>query len=550
MKKSSLWKMVCVVCMFCAATAIASPAQTLTTLHNFAGPEGATPSAPMVLASDGNFYGTTIYGGAHGAGAVFKITPSGTLSLLYSFCSVHGYYGCADGNAPLGMVQGRDGNFYGVADQGGELNYAGGTIFKLTPSGALTTLYSFCGIADCTAGQSPTSIMQASDGNLYGVMANAGYNGLGDFYQMTTSGTFTELYDFDGSAGKRPQTPLVEGHDGNLYGTAPSGGFQGAGTVFKISLSGNPTLLYNFCSQPNCTDGGNPSAGLVLGTDGYFYGTTTSGGAYDGGTIFKITPNGALTVLHSFNRPDGINVNAPLVEGRDGNFYGTASADGANNDGTVFQVTPSGAFTNLYSFSGPDGSTPDGGLIQTANGNFYGTTYSGGANNDGTVFKFQVLPTLTVSTSGDGTVTSTDGFISCPGTCTHTYSLGAQVTLNATPSQGWVFGGWNGACVGTSSCTVTMTQSLSVDGIFSQAQQFVPATPCRLIDTRLTGGPIPGGTYRNFPIPQEGGCNIPTTAAAYSLNVSVVPQGQLAYLTIWPTDEVRPVVATLNRTAG
>ena len=550
MKKSSLWKMVCVVCMFCAATAIASPAQTLTTLHNFAGPEGATPSAPMVLASDGNFYGTTIYGGAHGAGAVFKITPSGTLSLLYSFCSVHGYYGCADGNAPLGMVQGRDGNFYGVADQGGELNYAGGTIFKLTPSGALTTLYSFCGIADCTAGQSPTSIMQASDGNLYGVMANAGYNGLGDFYQMTTSGTFTELYDFDGSAGKRPQTPLVEGHDGNLYGTAPSGGFQGAGTVFKISLSGNPTLLYNFCSQPNCTDGGNPSAGLVLGTDGYFYGTTTSGGAYDGGTIFKITPNGALTVLHSFNRPDGINVNAPLVEGRDGNFYGTASADGANNDGTVFQVTPSGAFTNLYSFSGPDGSTPDGGLIQTANGNFYGTTYSGGANNDGTVFKFQVLPTLTVSTSGDGTVTSTDGFISCPGTCTHTYSLGAQVTLNATPSQGWVFGGWNGACVGTSSCTVTMTQSLSVDGIFSQAQQFVPATPCRLIDTRLTGGPIPGGTYRNFPIPQEGGCNIPTTAAAYSLNVSVVPQGQLAYLTIWPTDEVRPVVATLNSLDG
>ena len=550
MKKSSLWKMVCVVCMFCAATAIASPAQTLTTLHNFAGPEGATPSAPMVLASDGNFYGTTIYGGAHGAGAVFKITPSGTLSLLYSFCSVHGYYGCADGNAPLGMVQGRDGNFYGVADQGGELNYAGGTIFKLTPSGALTTLYSFCGIADCTAGQSPTSIMQASDGNLYGVMANAGYNGLGDFYQMTTSGTFTELYDFDGSAGKRPQTPLVEGHDGNLYGTAPSGGFQGAGTVFKISLSGNPTLLYNFCSQPNCTDGGNPSAGLVLGTDGYFYGTTTSGGAYDGGTIFKITPNGALTVLHSFNRPDGINVNAPLVEGRDGNFYGTASADGANNDGTVFQVTPSGAFTNLYSFSGPDGSTPDGGLIQTANGNFYGTTYSGGANNDGTVFKFQVLPTLTVSTSGDGTVTSTDGFISCPGTCTHTYSLGAQVTLNATPSQGWVFGGWNGACVGTSSCTVTMTQSLSVDGIFSQAQQFVAATPCRLIDTRLTGGPIQGGTSRSFPIPQEGGCNIPTTAAAYSLNVSAVPQGSLAYLTIWPTGESRPVVATLNSLDG
>ena len=165
-------------------------------------------------------------------------------------------------------------------------------------------------------------------------------------------------------------------------------------------------------------------------------------------------------------------------------------------------MTPSGAFTNLYSFSGPDGSTPDGGLIQTANGNFYGTTYSGGANNDGTVFKFQVLPTLTVSTSGDGSVASTDGFIHCPGTCSHTYPPNTPVTLDATPGQGWVFGGWNGACLGTGSCTVTMTQSLSVDAIFSQAQQFVAATPCRLIDTRLTGGPIPGGTFRNFPIPQ------------------------------------------------
>ncbi len=557
MKKIGLLKTILIPFVFCAATALNSPAQTLTVLHNFAGPEGATPSAPMVLASDGNFYGTTIYGGAHGAGAVFKITPSGTLSLLYSFCSVHGYYGCADGNAPLGMVQGRDGNFYGVASQGGELNYAGGTIFKLTPSGALTTLYSFCGIADCTAGQSPTSIMQASDGNLYGVVANAGYNGLGDFYQLTTSGTFTELYDFDGSAGKRPSTPLVQGNDGNLYGTAPYGGTQGYGAVFKMTLSGTPTLLYSFCSQPNCTDGSYPGAGLVKGSDGNFYGTTSQGGANDGGEIFQITPSGTLTVLHSFVRADGINVVAPLVQGRDGNFYGTASQGGSGypGDGTVFQVTPSGAFTNLYSFSGPDGSTPAGGVQQDSNGNFYGTTYAGGANNDGTVFKFQVLPTLTVSTSGDGTVTSTDGFISCPGTCSHTYSLGAQVTLNATPGQGWVFGGWNGACVGTASCTLTMTQSFSVDGIFSQAQQFVPIIPCRLMDTRLTGGPIPGGTYRTFNLPQlaqsaNPPCASLATAEAFSLNVSVVPQGPLGYLTIWPTDEVRPVVATLNSLDG
>ena len=158
--------------------------------------------------------------------------------------------------------------------------------------------------------------------------------------------------------------------------------------------------------------------------------------------------------------------------------------------------------------------------------------------------------TLTVSTSGNGTVTSTDGFISCPGTCSHSYPLNTPVTLNATPGQGWIFGGWNGACAGTGSCSVTMTQPLSVNAIFSQAQQFVAVTPCRLVDTRQTGGAIQGGSSRDFPIQQEGGCNIPATAAAYSLNVTVVPQGQLGYLTIWPTGEGRPVVSTLNSADG
>jgi hypothetical protein len=160
---------------------------------------------------------------------------------------------------------------------------------------------------------------------------------------------------------------------------------------------------------------------------------------------------------------------------------------------------------------------------------------------------------LTVSTFGDGTVTSTDGFIHCPDTCSHTYPAGTPVTLNATPGQGWVFGGWNGACAGTSSCNVTMTQPLSVDAIFSQALQFVAVTPCRLVDTRPQhggSGSIQGGTFQSFPIPQEGGCNIPDTAAAYSLNVTVVPQGPLGYLTIWPTGEGQPVVSTMNSVDG
>src|ERR1019366_9336580 len=272
------------------------------------------------------------------------------------------------------------------------------------------------------------------------------------------------------------------------------------------------TTLHNFCSQSGCADGEQPVAGLLQASDGNFYGTTEGGGAHTLGTIFAITPGGDFSSLYSFC-----------------SLGGTSCADGAS---------------------------PTAGLIQASDQKLYGVTTQGGnANYAGTAFSLQVAfsSALTVSTSGDGSVDSTDGFIHCPGTCSHTYAYGTPVTLNATPDQGWVFGGWNGACVGTSSCNVTMTQPLSVDAIFSQAQQFVAVTPCRLVDTRPEhggSGPIPGGTFQNFPIPQEGGCNIPTSAAAYSLNVTVVPQGQLAYLTIWPTGENQPLVSILNSLDG
>ncbi len=161
--------------------------------------------------------------------------------------------------------------------------------------------------------------------------------------------------------------------------------------------------------------------------------------------------------------------------------------------------------------------------------------------------------TLTVAPQGNGSVASTDGYIHCPGVCSHAYPNHTQVTLNATPNGGWTFTGWNGGCNGTGACTVTMSQSLSIDAIFAQALQFVPVTPCRLVDTRPDhggSGPIAGGTFQTFSIQQLGGCNISMSAAAYSLNVSVVPQGQLGYLTIWPNGEQRPVVATLNSLDG
>jgi len=166
-----------------------------------------------------------------------------------------------------------------------------------------------------------------------------------------------------------------------------------------------------------------------------------------------------------------------------------------------------------------------------------------------------VYYTLTVTTSGDGSVTSTDGFINCPGTCSHSYPSNTRVTLNATPAAGWTFSGWTGACSGTGSCNVTMTRSLSVSGYFiepgpGQGIQLVPVTPCRLVDTRQTGGPIQSGTSRNFTVPQLGNCGIPATAAAYSLNVTVVPHGSLGYLTIWPAGLAQPSTSTMNSPDG
>ena len=175
-----------------------------------------------------------------------------------------------------------------------------------------------------------------------------------------------------------PEAGLVQGSDGNFYGTTYVGGANGDGTVFKTTPSGTLTTLYSFAGS----DGDTPVAGLVQSRDGNFYGTTSAGGVNDGGTVFKITPSGTLTTLYSFagNGSDGANPFAELVQGSDGNFYGTTLSGGENNDGTVFKITPSGTLTTLYSFAGSDGDQAYAGLVQGSDGNFYGTTYAGGAN--------------------------------------------------------------------------------------------------------------------------------------------------------------------------
>jgi YVTN family beta-propeller protein/uncharacterized repeat protein (TIGR03803 family) len=369
-------------------------AQTLTTLLSFDGANGAYPfSTFLIQGTDGNLYGTAVGGSVYDEGTVFKVTAGGTLTTLYTFCS---QVNCTDGAQPeAGLVQATNGNFYGTTAIGGVND--GGTVFEITPAGQLTTLYSFCSQTGCTDGADPVAgLVQGADGNFYGTTFVGGALGVGTFFKITPSGTLTTLYSFcsqDGCTdGIEPEAGLVQGTDGNFYGTTSSGGVNDDGTVFRITPSGTLTTLWSFCSEDGCIDGVEPEAGLVQGTDGNFYGTTTFGGANGAGTVFELTPGGQLTTLYSFcSQPgctDGEQSIAGLVQSG-GNFYGTTGYGGANGAGTVFEVTPGGQFTTLYSFcSQPgcaDGNYPAGSLLQ-ANGILYGTTLYGGSRLDGTIF--------------------------------------------------------------------------------------------------------------------------------------------------------------------
>lgn len=393
-------------------------AQTVTTLYSFCTLSGCTdgefPESGLVQGTDGNFYGTAPYGGANsntqfcniGCGTVFKITPMGELTTIYSFCSLTN---CADGDSPVAsLVQATDGNFYGTTPLGGagsncslqEFTGGCGTVFRITPEGKLTTVYNFCSQTNCADGSIPQApLIQAADGSLYGTTVFGGLNqgGKGTVFKITTSGTLTTLYSFcavvvvNCNDGEEPGTGLVQATNGDFYGTN-NGGAHSKGTIFKITAAGKLTTLHTF----HGLDGEQPS-GLVQANNGNLYGTTFAGGANGAaGTIFRITLGGTLATLYNFctqpNCPDGFDPAEGVVQGTDGNLYGTVNG-GSNNGGKLFKLAHDGTLTTLYSFclqSGcPDGSDPVG-LGQGTDGNFYGTTDVGGAHGFGAVFSLSV----------------------------------------------------------------------------------------------------------------------------------------------------------------
>lgn len=365
----------------CAAASQAA-AQTLTTLVSFNGTDGGNAIAGLILATEGNFYGTASTGGASGSGTVFRMSPSGALTTLHNFCS---QVPCSDGSDPVGgLVQATDGNLYGTTATGGTTQM--GTAFKITLDGTLTTLATFGG---SVSGQGPSAaLVQGTDGNFYGTTARggndtcflrAGYQvSCGTVFKMTPAGTVTTLALLTQATGFWPLAPLIQGSDGSFYGTASKGGGTaepGDGTIFKITSSGTFTVLYRFSG----TDGEKPLGALVLGSDGNFYGTTSFGGGDPGfgGTVFKLTPGGTLTTLYSFGSGEGFGPSAALIQATDGNFYGTTGGNGTAVSGTAFKITPGGTLTTLASFSGTNGETPIVPLVEGPTGLLYGTTEYG-----------------------------------------------------------------------------------------------------------------------------------------------------------------------------
>ena len=360
-------------------------AQTESILYSFVDvPDGKFPDATPILDAKGNLYGTTTSGGTSNYGTVFKVTPGGAETVLYSFG------GPPDGAGPYtaGVVRDKAGNLYGTTGAGGANNQ--GSVFKLTPAGVETLLHSF--VADGKDGVLPIGgLVMDKAGNLYGTTNRGGAASQGTVYMVTPSGSETVLHSFAaGADGCQPYNVTLALYKNALYGTTEGCGVNGYGTVFKVTLTGTETVLYSFPGTR--FDGFQPVAGVVLDKAGNLYGTTVGGGSSSHGTAFKLTPAGKETVLYAFpqTETDGYGPEAPVALDKLGNLYGTTLKGGTGSGccGTVWKLDPSGVETILHVFTGtPDGNAVNSGVVLDKKGNLYGTAFGGGAKGDGAVYK-------------------------------------------------------------------------------------------------------------------------------------------------------------------
>jgi uncharacterized repeat protein (TIGR03803 family) len=358
--------------------ASASLAQTVRVLYNFDGTVGSNPAnISLMQGQDGQLYGTTVFGGTYGLGAIFKINPAGHVTALHSFNRTDGTY------PGIGLTSVSDGNFYGTAQQGGTTDY--GVLFKMTPTGSLTVLHNFSN--NGTDGIFPVSPpILASDGNLYGTTEFGGANNAGTVYKFTPGGVFTIIYNYSFTEGAGADFSPTQGGDGSLYVVAAGGG-NNCGSVIKISTAGVLSDTYLFDCRAG---GGGPQGSLLQGSDGNFYGSTFNGGAYSLGVLFKLSANFDYTVLNSFGATatDGTQPSGGVIQATDGDFYGVTFRGGTFNDGTIYDYSLGGIYTSLLSWD--VNLDTEGQFVQHTNGVLYGVSYEGGTHNLGTVYSLNV----------------------------------------------------------------------------------------------------------------------------------------------------------------
>jgi uncharacterized repeat protein (TIGR03803 family) len=369
----------------CVVAAAAHASHKFQVLYSFKGEaDGGNPHGSLLQGKQGKLYGTTVQGGDSGYGVVFRLSPDGQETPIYSFS------GGEDGHYAYGsLAQDKSGNLFGVTIFGGA--YGEGNVFRLDTSGKVNVLHAFKGRPD---GSTPESGLTLDNGgNLYGTTPYGGY-GPGTIYRLTTDGTETILHNFaDGqNDGAYPYGGVTMDAHGNMYGTTNDGGSggmqQGPGIIYKLSANGKFKVLFHFDAGDH---GGYPAAAPALDATGNLYGTTITGGDFGEGILYKLAPDGSFTVLHSFGGSgDGeYGIGRPVIDAS-GTLYGvTQEGGGACGCGTVFSLTPDGIYRVLHSFAGSDGREPADGLIIDKDGNLYGTAYEGGKNNAGVVFRIK-----------------------------------------------------------------------------------------------------------------------------------------------------------------